>query len=981
MSNVAPQPFDPYHKWLGISPAEQPPTWYRLLGIPLFESDPDVIDAAADQRMTHLRKYQTGVNSALSQQLLNEVASARIGLLSPEKKAVYDAELRAKVAAASRPVGLKPVASGSGEPSAKDRGKAEPSSIGGKSPPKLPVAVAMDSPVPATAAPAPVPAANVPPVVAPPVNPRADAGYAAFTPVPVARVAQPKPQGMANLIVGISVAAGIALLAFVWWRIQGSGTGSPIAPAGTESAASGPEPHATVVPASPGPLPDHKDAKVAVRPIPPSLLEPREGAVLCDKGRRENQGKGWDFRWSPVVQAEKYHLCVTGPSDKDPLINNSELTDPSYHCNGIVSPPGAERRGWRWKVRAMVASQTWTDWSPERKFDVQPEPPPRVAGPVGSFTRPDVAPKPVKPPKETTPAAPVEPETPIAETPARAAVPDDAALTKASKAVSDIYAAEHDAARTAAQKVTLAKKLLEQAAATRKDPAAYYVLLKSARDLANQAGDATLAFQAIDEMSAAFEVDGMAMKVDAVNRVVKGTQTPAQLKALVDQILSLMDALVAEDRFDDALALAPVALERARRTHDSALSKQVNQHRKDVEAIGKAFAKIQPLAERLSTQPDDLQANYRVGRYRAAIKSDWKKALPMLAKGSDASWKKLAQQELAPPSTPVEQLTLADGWWDAAQSAEDAERNGLLVHAGSWYRKAQPDVAPGLDKARVDKRLAEIDQLDQPSRVPEARRPADFKVGKPVDVLKRVDVARDQVTGQWKRANEAIAGTGDRPYTRLMLPVAIEGSYDLQVAYALVNRSDRVIVIIPIGSQGCAIYAANASVGIYAKPTEVRAGAFRTVTSQSFRPDNLPRHILGVSIRLDGDTVKLGVAVDGVPELTWICPKDSLDIPTICALPSPGHPGLGSQETDTAIFGGVTLRLVSGKASWAEPAAKKPADMPGDLPGDRPVDSKKLPSAPSDQRKPREPPKRIPGVDAPSGPDDSPLPLSEPETR
>ncbi len=94
MSNDGPQPFDPYHKWLGIPPAEQPPTCYRLLGIPLFESDPDVIDAAADQRMAHLRKYQTGVNSALSQQLLNEVASARIVLHSPEKKAAYDAELR-----------------------------------------------------------------------------------------------------------------------------------------------------------------------------------------------------------------------------------------------------------------------------------------------------------------------------------------------------------------------------------------------------------------------------------------------------------------------------------------------------------------------------------------------------------------------------------------------------------------------------------------------------------------------------------------------------------------------------------------------------------------------------------------------------------------------------------------------------------------------------------------------------------------------
>ena len=33
--------FDPYHKWLGILPEEQPPNHYRLLGIVDFESDED----------------------------------------------------------------------------------------------------------------------------------------------------------------------------------------------------------------------------------------------------------------------------------------------------------------------------------------------------------------------------------------------------------------------------------------------------------------------------------------------------------------------------------------------------------------------------------------------------------------------------------------------------------------------------------------------------------------------------------------------------------------------------------------------------------------------------------------------------------------------------------------------------------------------------------------------------------------------------
>lgn len=49
--------FDGYHKWLGIPPKDQPPNHYRLLGIELFENDDDVIEGAADQRISHLRTF------------------------------------------------------------------------------------------------------------------------------------------------------------------------------------------------------------------------------------------------------------------------------------------------------------------------------------------------------------------------------------------------------------------------------------------------------------------------------------------------------------------------------------------------------------------------------------------------------------------------------------------------------------------------------------------------------------------------------------------------------------------------------------------------------------------------------------------------------------------------------------------------------------------------------------------------------------
>ncbi len=87
--------FDAYHKWLGIPPAEQPPNHYRLLGIALFEDDPVVVENAADQRLGHLRCFQTSQQNALAEQLLNEVTSAKLCLLRPERKAKYDAGLTA----------------------------------------------------------------------------------------------------------------------------------------------------------------------------------------------------------------------------------------------------------------------------------------------------------------------------------------------------------------------------------------------------------------------------------------------------------------------------------------------------------------------------------------------------------------------------------------------------------------------------------------------------------------------------------------------------------------------------------------------------------------------------------------------------------------------------------------------------------------------------------------------------------------------
>ncbi|HVW38074.1 MAG TPA: hypothetical protein VHB99_12240, partial [Pirellulales bacterium] len=95
--------FDAYRKWLGIPPEDQPPNHYRLLGLGLFESDVDAISNAADRQMSHVRTFQSGPHSALSQKLLNELSAARVCLLNPGSKAEYDRGLQSSLNALAAP--------------------------------------------------------------------------------------------------------------------------------------------------------------------------------------------------------------------------------------------------------------------------------------------------------------------------------------------------------------------------------------------------------------------------------------------------------------------------------------------------------------------------------------------------------------------------------------------------------------------------------------------------------------------------------------------------------------------------------------------------------------------------------------------------------------------------------------------------------------------------------------------------------------
>jgi len=90
--------FDPYRVWLHVKrenrPKNRPPNHYQLLGLDLFEEDPDVIGNAADMRIAHVGTFEAGPHAEDAQRILDELAVAKECLLDSARKEAYDAGLR-----------------------------------------------------------------------------------------------------------------------------------------------------------------------------------------------------------------------------------------------------------------------------------------------------------------------------------------------------------------------------------------------------------------------------------------------------------------------------------------------------------------------------------------------------------------------------------------------------------------------------------------------------------------------------------------------------------------------------------------------------------------------------------------------------------------------------------------------------------------------------------------------------------------------
>ena len=567
------EPFDPYRKWLGIPPRDQPPNHYRLLGIEVFESDPDVISNAADGRMGQIRTFQTGRHSEWSQRLLNEVAAARVCLLNEANKAAYDKSLRQEFGAQIAP------------PVTIHRGGTPP-----LAPPEI---------------------ASLPPGI-PSVVPSASGSGASNRQRPLILIA---------VVAAAMVLVGLAALLL---RPGGGPDDDP----------------------SPG-------------------LEPDAEVAIQDSTAEDDTAP---------------QPAEISPDDEDPPEDEAESE-------------GGE------SGQAMDVVADGQDMKEGVAGDLDPgtssEPPPASPNP-----------KPKTPP-DTPATKPKGPGLAELRKPPSRLVPAESAREAARRRIREIFQDDFDSSGTPAEKVALAAKLRQQGIETDDDPAARFVFLKMAVDLAATGADPREAFRAIDAIKEHYDADVLEMKADVLTSVVKVLRSGETGAHLAQAAALLAEEAVVRDDYKTADRLLTVGGLAARKGDNKIIADELTARKRDVSRTARAYAPVEKALAVLVDNPLDTKANGEVGQWRCFEKNDWSEGLACLAKGDNTALADLAKRDLAALgdlSNPEQQRQLGDAWWDLSGKARGAAKAAYICRAAYWYQKALVGIT-GLDRAALSKRL------------------------------------------------------------------------------------------------------------------------------------------------------------------------------------------------------------------------------------------------------------------------------------
>lgn len=285
-------------------------------------------------------------------------------------------------------------------------------------------------------------------------------------------------------------------------------------------------------------------------------------------------------------------------------------------------------------------------------------------------------------------------------------MPTEAELKASAASVKQIFKEDFALARKPAEKSDLAKKLIESATREGTGPADSHALLSMAKDLAIEAADIPTGLLALSQLTSQFPSDADAVMTKSLPRLLKVFPRDGDAAPVIESLLAIAGQATDDDRHEVAKIIVTQAHLLAVRTKETELAVSLTAQLGDLrrsEQSAKAFASARATLEK---SPDDPEAHLAVGKYLCFVKGDWETGLEHLTAGDDEILAGLAKQEMSPEAKPEQ---VADGWWNAGEKEQGANREAILAHSAEWYQKAFESLT-GLAKARAEKRIEQVEQ-------------------------------------------------------------------------------------------------------------------------------------------------------------------------------------------------------------------------------------------------------------------------------
>ncbi len=194
-----------------------------------------------------------------------------------------------------------------------------------------------------------------------------------------------------------------------------------------------------------------------------------------------------------------------------------------------------------------------------------------------------------------------------------------------------------------------------------------------------------------------------------IAQFLKTAKEDRQFRAALGDLRRLADRAYEINRYEISARLHEQAEKVARILKDAALATELQGATKRARETGKEYEKVVRSELKLSALEGKPEDYLVTAKFYALVKGDWKAAIPLLAKGSDAKLKEAAEADLGEPKSPDEQVALAERWWALGEKYRE--------RALHWYGTAWL-LSTGVAKERLRTRCLEVSRHRVTSRPP-----------------------------------------------------------------------------------------------------------------------------------------------------------------------------------------------------------------------------------------------------------------------